>query len=288
MKPTLRLPARLTPSRQSQLPGSRIGKIIDVGQRLPFSGALDEADLRDALHAIFAAEFVNPGHARRLETIQRILLGYRLSDHLKGEDVLQMVDRFRASLEQQFQPKQVLVEIPIATLNESGQRIEGFIDMLVETGDGWILIDHKSFPGKRSEWPAEAVSYSGQLALYREALKNLNCMSQACGYTSPWVVDWSRSCPMVNLTWMVNPHECQLRSSSLICSNLTMTARRFDCPVLLVPHKPSRQIASISNLAGHALNAHSGNRAPLRRRPRMPLPTCFVSLPVSERPFSAM
>jgi ATP-dependent helicase/nuclease subunit A len=135
LKPTPRLPARLTPSRQSQLPGSRIGKIIDVGQRLPFSGALDEADLGDALHAIFAAEFVNLGHARRLETIQRILLGYELSDHLKGEDILQMVDRFRASLEQQLQPKQVLVEIPIATSNESGQRIEGFIDMLVETGE---------------------------------------------------------------------------------------------------------------------------------------------------------
>jgi ATP-dependent exoDNAse (exonuclease V) beta subunit len=45
--------------------------------------------------------------------------------------------------------------------------------MLVETGNGWILIDHKSFPGKRSEWSTEAVSYSGQLALYREALNKL-------------------------------------------------------------------------------------------------------------------
>ncbi len=173
LKPTPKLPARLTPSRQLQLPGSRVGKIIDVGQRLPLSGALDEADLGDALHSIFAAEFVNPGHARSLETIQRILLGYELADHLKGEDVLQMVDRFRASLEQQFHAKRVLVEIPIATINEAGQRIEGFIDMLVETGDGWILIDHKSFPGKRSEWPTEAMSYSGQLALYRDALKKL-------------------------------------------------------------------------------------------------------------------
>ena len=173
LQPTLKLPARLTPSRQPQAPGSRVGKIIDVGPRLPFSGALEEADLGDALHAIFAAEFVNPGHARRLENIQRILCGYNLSDQIKSEDVLQMVDRFRACLGQQFQPKQALVEIPIATANEMGQRIEGFIDMLVETGKGWILIDHKSFPGKRSEWSTEAVTYSGQLALYRDALKKL-------------------------------------------------------------------------------------------------------------------
>jgi ATP-dependent exoDNAse (exonuclease V) beta subunit len=171
--PTPKLPARLTPSRQSQLPGSRVGKIIEVGPRLPFSGALEEADLGDALHAIFAAEFVNPSHARKLETIQRILFGYELSDRLKGEDVLQMVDRFRANLDQQFQPKQVLVEILITTTNESDQRIEGFIDMLAETANGWILIDYKSFPGRRSEWSTEAISYSGQLALYREALNTL-------------------------------------------------------------------------------------------------------------------
>jgi ATP-dependent exoDNAse (exonuclease V) beta subunit len=147
--------------------------MIEIGPRLPFTGSVDETDMGDALHAIFAAEFVNPGHARRLETIQRVLRGYKLNDHLKGQDVLQMVDRFRAGIERQFQLKRVLVEIPIATTNESGQRIEGFVDMLVETSGGWVLIDHKTFPGRRSEWPAEAVSYSGQLALYRETLAKL-------------------------------------------------------------------------------------------------------------------
>jgi ATP-dependent helicase/nuclease subunit A len=182
LQSTPKLPARLTPSRQPQVPGSRVGEIIDVGSRLPFSGALEEADLGDALHAIFAAEFVNPDHARRLENIQRILRGYNLGDQIKSEDVLQMVERFRACLGQQFQPKQVLVEIPIATTNEMGQRVEGFIDILVETSNGWILIDHKSFPGKRSEWSAEAVSYSGQLALYREALNKLKLP-----VTSVWI-----------------------------------------------------------------------------------------------------
>ena len=30
------------------------------------------------------------------------------------------------------------------------------------------MIDHKIFPGKRTEWEAKALSYSGQLKLYRE------------------------------------------------------------------------------------------------------------------------
>jgi len=41
----------------------------------------------------------------------------------------------------------------------------------VETSNGWVIIDHKSFPGKRSQWETEALSYSGQIASYRLALE---------------------------------------------------------------------------------------------------------------------
>jgi ATP-dependent exoDNAse (exonuclease V) beta subunit len=173
VKTALKPPAHLTPSRQAEIRGSRPGKIIDFGSRLPFAGAPDEADLGDAIHAIFATEFINPDHAKRLEMLQRILHGYGLTDFLRGEDVLQMVDRLRTNLEHQFKPKQVLVEIPIETTNGMGQRIQGFIDLLLETNEGWVVVDHKSFPGKRSEWPAKAASYSGQLALYRDAVNKL-------------------------------------------------------------------------------------------------------------------
>ena len=50
-----------------------------------------------------------------------------------------------------------------------------------------------------------------------------------------------------------------------------------------------QQLAENGNRRAAA--AHSSvvqNRAQLRRRPFMPLPTCSVSLPVSERPFSAL
>jgi hypothetical protein len=84
--------------------------------------------------------------------------------------VIAMADRLRAQMETHFQPKRVLVEVPIEATNALGQRIEGFIDLLLETEHGWVLIDHKSFPGKRVDWIAKALSYSGQLALYQEAL----------------------------------------------------------------------------------------------------------------------
>jgi len=46
----------------------------------------------------------------------------------------------------------------------------GFIDLLLETNRGWVVIDHKSFLGKRSDWNSKALSYSGQIAVYRDAL----------------------------------------------------------------------------------------------------------------------
>jgi hypothetical protein len=55
------------------------------------------------------------------------------------------------------------------SLNGHGQRTCGYIDLLLETSEGAVIIDHKSFLGKRADWPAKALSYSGQLAPYRNA-----------------------------------------------------------------------------------------------------------------------
>ena len=107
------------------------------------------------------------------EMVERILHGYGLSENLKSEDSIAVADRLRRQIEAHFHPSRFLVEVPIEATNDLGQRIEGFIDLLLETPEGWVVIDHKSFPGKRAGWTARALSYSGQLALYREALAKL-------------------------------------------------------------------------------------------------------------------
>jgi len=59
--------------------------------------------------------------------------------------------------------------VPFTYLNDSGQRLGGFIDHLLETESGLVVLDHKIFPGKREDWNEKALSYSGQLAAYRGA-----------------------------------------------------------------------------------------------------------------------
>jgi len=50
--------------------------------------------------------------------------------------------------------------------------VKGTIDLLLETADGVVLIDHKSYPGARATWETKAAEFSDQLAAYTEALRS--------------------------------------------------------------------------------------------------------------------
>jgi ATP-dependent exoDNAse (exonuclease V) beta subunit len=51
------------------------------------------------------------------------------------------------------------------------QRVRGSIDLLLETPDGFIIIDHKSFPGKFADWEMRALSHLPQLHVYKHVLQ---------------------------------------------------------------------------------------------------------------------
>jgi ATP-dependent exoDNAse (exonuclease V) beta subunit len=154
-------------------PPVRIGQTLNLGARLPVAGDPDEATLGDALHAVLAAELLNPNHPQRRAMAARILRGYGLEHAVQPNDALALVDRFRSGIEGLFHPKQMLVEVPFTVTSQTGQQVTGIMDLLLETDGGWVIIDHKSFPGRQADWAAKALSYSGQLALYREAVLKL-------------------------------------------------------------------------------------------------------------------
>ena len=54
-------------------------------------------------------------------------------------------------MESRFQPKSLLAECPFHYPRPNGQWVIGFMDLLLETAAGWVVIDHKSFPGRRSD-----------------------------------------------------------------------------------------------------------------------------------------
>jgi ATP-dependent helicase/nuclease subunit A len=76
VQPTAKLPALTVPSKQPGLASAKVVQTIRLGTRLPISGSVSEDVLGDALHSIFAAEFINPRRPDRIPTIERIMRAY--------------------------------------------------------------------------------------------------------------------------------------------------------------------------------------------------------------------
>ena len=166
-----RLSATRVPSAEEPVAAASVSKVIEYGPRLPLKGSTDDTALGNALHSFLAYNLLNPDQDGRLDAAKRLTASHGLDANVSANDLVSCSTRFRQEIEQRFQPKQILVEVPFHHTNESGQSVTGFIDLLLETERGWILIDHKSFPGGRSEWNAKALSYSGQLKGYSDALQ---------------------------------------------------------------------------------------------------------------------
>ena len=165
-----RLPARLVPSKVPEIPTAEVVETIELGLRLPTQGHWEDATLGDAMHSLIATEFAHPDVPNRAIRTQRLLDAHGLAANLSAADVLAAVDRFKATVVARFQPSSILTEVPFTSVNAEGQQLMGFMDLVLETAAGWVVIDHKTFPGPRSKWREEALSYSGQLTAYAEAL----------------------------------------------------------------------------------------------------------------------
>lgn len=59
------------------------------------------------------------------------------------------------------------------TAPAADQLLKGRIDMLVETGSEFAIIDHKSFPGRFELWEERAVGHAPQLAAYACAVESI-------------------------------------------------------------------------------------------------------------------
>jgi hypothetical protein len=176
--------ANATPSAAQPVDGASVETLVTFGMRLPLRGdiANREDALGNALHAILAAELLQPGNGGREGRAQRILDAHDIATVVNATDALAMVDQFRAEIDRRFRPRRVLVEVPFSFLAATGERVSGFIDLLIETENGCVIVDHKTYPGGQTGQLARALSHSGQLRLCRDA-------AVSAGYTidSLWI-----------------------------------------------------------------------------------------------------
>ena len=164
-----KLPLRINPSAAAPLATAKIGRVIAFGERLSIKGDYAADQLGSALHAVIA-NVIN-GH-REPDNAQRILEAHQMAQAISAESALLSATRLLAVLEQHFSPRSYATEYPIHYRNPAGQIMRGWIDLLVETASGYLIVDHKAGfrVGAGADREGDVLRYSGQLAAYAEAV----------------------------------------------------------------------------------------------------------------------
>lgn len=147
-----------------------VGRIIDLGSRLPINGKPEMDHLGTLIHDLIAAEFSDALGEQAQVRCDELLRANALGGVVVPGEAAALGRRLRDTLQREFGATACYPEWPIACDLGNGQRLKGWIDLLVATPQGWLIVDHKSFPGRREEWSTQALAYAGQLAAYRRAI----------------------------------------------------------------------------------------------------------------------
>lgn len=160
------LPARVAPSLLPKQTGT--AKLMCEWK--PYLQGLnckpDEYDLLgNAFHGFFA---LNPQTDQK-QMAERLLANWQQQNAVKPETVVTACQRLYDWVNSEFPGSSVTCEVPMTWRNEHGQLFQGFIDMLIDTGDGYVIVDHKTTI--KPDPLAEAASHAAQLEIYRNAVE---------------------------------------------------------------------------------------------------------------------
>jgi hypothetical protein len=164
--------SRLVPSQLGTDLGDSVTicETISLGERIPLDGNPDMDLVGEAIHGFLAVDDYLLGDVKRMEMAEQTLLNWKVTA-IKPEDLVEVSNRLRSHIEQTYGKDCVcLSEWPIH-LKKENQKANGWIDLLLETPAGLVIIDHKSFPGSKDRREERALSHAPQLALYREAVE---------------------------------------------------------------------------------------------------------------------
>jgi ATP-dependent helicase/nuclease subunit A len=165
---TDKFPLNYAPSSATVDESAKIGEIVELGNRLEVTGEFDPAELGSGLHAVIATSLMGQ------KNTEGVLKYHGLSETISVKTADECTNRLINTINDKFQPINYSVEYPIKYISETGQIVSGWIDLLLETENGLILIDHKASPRTRSDWEEIALNYSGQLTSYVEGLSKIH------------------------------------------------------------------------------------------------------------------
>ncbi len=166
-------PARLSPSAASQDSNENsapvAGTPIEIGQRLPISGNPDMRLLGEAVHGFLAADTIDRPIAEREAMANEALDRWSVGGALLPASLIEASKRLDRFITDRWPGAKQHRELPVFS-RIGDQRASGRVDLLLETAQGFVIIDHKTFPGAPDTWVEKANEYAPQLALYSQMI----------------------------------------------------------------------------------------------------------------------
>ncbi|HIW91576.1 MAG TPA: UvrD-helicase domain-containing protein [Candidatus Corynebacterium avicola] len=143
--------------------------VADLGEALISGGGDEWNKVGDCIHSYLAAPLGILAPEMKQSVASRLVASWGVGDKVTAAQVMECGERWTRYLEEEMQATAVDSEVPFTWQTEAGQRVNGWLDQLVTTDSGPVVVDHKTYPGKN---PVGHVvkEHLGQMDVYRRAL----------------------------------------------------------------------------------------------------------------------
>ena len=123
----------------------------------------------NAIHGFFAMDHSGYTDQRKLELSETLLRSWGVEKAIESKDIVAAEQRLLAFIDENFPGAKIFREWPVSLINDQHQHLQGWIDMLLELPDGYIIVDHKSYHG--TDFEEHVKQYEPQLAAYKKAIE---------------------------------------------------------------------------------------------------------------------
>ena len=167
---TPRLPLGFTPSSSDGLSVNVLEK-CRIGSRIPVVSSEDMSVLGTAIHACIGLAFTDPNVLPTEAEITKILTGFDVLEQIAPLAILQQIQALRLWLNTRWPDAKPYAEMAVQHMLSNRQVLNGRVDLLLDTEQGWVLIDHKSSQLAADHWDQLASEYGMQMAMYAQAIE---------------------------------------------------------------------------------------------------------------------
>jgi len=161
-----------------RLPEEREAAVVvtaeSIGPRRALASGADMQKVGNAVHAYLAVDVSRLGEEEKIEIAGELLEAHEVGDGIAAGDVVAIGEGLREFLEARWPGAVLHREWPVALRIETEHgdvELHGTADLVLETKDGFVVVDHKTFPGGERELTEKARGFAGQLAAYRRAIE---------------------------------------------------------------------------------------------------------------------